>query len=315
MSAGRRAVSRRAFLVGGAAVALSAGSASAWALDRYVVDHVDVSDTSAYEAASGSTGTTLDTSEATATDSQWSADGTTVKVSTVKSGSGSDALAYFVADLVLTDATVLRTGFANGEFGQNIVENTSTIAKANNAVFAVNGDYYGFRSTGMEVRNGVAYRDSGAREGIAFYQDGHVELYDETTTSAKALVDNGAWTTLSFGPALVKGGKVLDGIDDVEIDTNFGNHSIQGRQPRTAVGVIDTNHLVFVVVDGRSEGYSRGVTMTELAEIFTSLGAQTAYNLDGGGSSTMYFQGDVINRPSNNGGSERGVSDILYIAG
>ena len=84
--------------------------------------------------------------------------------------------------------------------------------------------------------------------------------------------------------------------------------------PLVAVGVIGTNHLVFVVVDGRSEGYSEGVTMTELAEIMQGLGATTAYNLDGGGSSTMYFNGSLVNNPLG-ANKERGTSDILYIAG
>ncbi len=105
----------------------------------------------------------------------------------------------------------------------------------------------------------------------------------------------------------------VPGIDSIEVDTNFGNHSIQGRQPRTAVGAVGANHYVFVVVDGRDEGYSRGVTMTELAELMRGLGAQIAYNIDGGGSSTFYFNGSVLNRPSN--GGERGTSDILYVAG
>ncbi|MDR7080979.1 exopolysaccharide biosynthesis protein [Arthrobacter ginsengisoli] len=107
-------------------------------------------------------------------------------------------------------------------------------------------------------------------------------------------------------------GEVADGIEDVEVDTNVGNHSIQGEQPRTAVGIIGTNHLVFVVVDGRSPGYSAGVTMTGLAEIMQGLGASTAYNLDGGGSSTMYFNGEVVNNPLGQN-KERGTSDILYI--
>lgn len=118
--------------------------------------------------------------------------------------------------------------------------------------------------------------------------------------------------TCSFGPALVKDGAVLEGIDEVEVDTNFGNHSIQGYQPRTALGYLEDNHYVFVVVDGRDEGYSRGVTMTELAQIMTDLGCQCAYNLNGGGSSAMYFNGSIINQPSN--GGERATSDILYIA-
>jgi len=180
-------------------------------------------------------------------------------------------------------------------------------------VFAINGDYYGFRSTGIVIRNGVAFRDEPARTGLAMYTDGTARIYDETTTTADRLVSEGVWNTLSFGPALVDGGEIVSGIDEVEVDTNFGNHSIQGQQPRTAVGFVDTNHLVLVVVDGRDAGYSRGVTMTELAQIMQDLGATAAYNIDGGGSSTMYFDGQVINQPSN--GGERATSDIFYVAG
>ncbi|HEY0643862.1 MAG TPA: phosphodiester glycosidase family protein [Nocardioides sp.] len=305
--------SRRAFLVGGLTTLTLTTGGGAWALDRYVIDHVEVADASAYEASQGSDGTELDTSQAVVTDDSWSADGTTITVKEVTTGSGSQTVTYFVADLVLSDATVLRSAFAQDAFGTNIVDETSDIAEQNGAVFAINGDYYGFRETGMVIRNGVVYRDSGAREGLAFYRDGRVELYDETATDAQALVDAGVWNTLSFGPALVADGKVLDGIDDVEVDTNFGNHSIQGDQPRTAIGVIEDNHLVLVVVDGRDTGYSAGASMTELATLMQGLGAVTAYNIDGGGSSTMFFDGEVVNRPSN--GGERGTSDILYVKG
>jgi exopolysaccharide biosynthesis protein len=180
-------------------------------------------------------------------------------------------------------------------------------------VFAINGDYYGFRDTGIVIRNGVVFRDEGARQGLAFYRDGTVKVYDETATTAEQLLADGVWNTLSFGPSLLNDGEVAEGIEDVEVDTNFGNHSIQGEQPRTAVGIINENHLVFVVVDGRSPGYSAGVTMTGLAEIMQGLGATTAYNIDGGGSSTMYFNGELVNNPLGEN-KERGTSDILYIA-
>ncbi|MBD3753104.1 MAG: phosphodiester glycosidase family protein [Micrococcales bacterium] len=239
---------------------LAAGGGAWWAADRFLIEHVEIADVSAYEASYGTP------SNATETDTD-------------------------------TDAAT----------------DTEAVITDNSAVFAINGDYYGFRDTGIVIRNGVVYRDEPAREGLVFYEDGTVAVYDETTTSADELLAEGAWNTLSFGPAIVENGTVVDGIANVEIDTNFGNHSIQGDQPRTAVGVIDENHLVFVVVDGRQEGYSEGVTLTELADIMVSLGATTAYNLDGGGSSTMYFNGAVINQPSN--GGERATSDILYIAG
>ncbi len=308
----KRPIARRAFLAGGLALLLTAGGSAAWAANRFLIPHVEVTDVAAYEAEHSTSTPTAEatpTTETTLTDTSYSNGSTSVTLSTVTT----DTLTYYVADVTLGDATDLRSAFANNQFGENITQTTSEIAAANGAVFAINGDYYGFRSTGIEIRNGVVYRDEGARQGLAFYTDGHVEVYDETQTTAAELLASGVWNTLSFGPAIVDNGEVVDGIDSVEVDTNVGNHSIQGDQPRTAVGVIDDNHLVFVVVDGRQEGYSEGVTLPELADIMLSLGATTAYNLDGGGSSTMYFDGQVVNSPSN--GGERGTSDILYVAG
>jgi exopolysaccharide biosynthesis protein len=310
---------RRAVIAGAVALTLSAGGATAWALDRFVVQHVEISDVSAYEASqagtSTGTGTTADTAAASAvtTDTSYVSDSSNINISTVTTGSGDSTVTYYVADVVLDDATTLQSAFANDSYGENITETTSAIAEANNAIFAINGDYYGFRDTGIVIRNGVVFRDEGARQGLAFYRDGTVKVYDETATTAEQLLADGVWNTLSFGPSLLNDGAIADGIEDVEVDTNFGNHSIQGEQPRTAVGVIDENHLVFVVVDGRSPGYSAGVTMTGMAEIMQGLGATTAYNIDGGGSSTMYFNGDLVNNPLG-GNKERATSDILYIA-
>ncbi|GAA1703433.1 phosphodiester glycosidase family protein [Microbacterium sediminicola] len=312
---------RNGLIAGGLVLTLTAGGVAWWAADRFLIQHVEISDVSAYEAANSSYTATSDADEAdsadetstTLTDTSYSDGETSVTISTVTTGTGENTVTYYVADVVLGDATDLRSAFANNQFGENITALTSEMAAENDAVFAINGDYYGFRDTGIVIRNGVIYRDEPAREGLVFYSDGTVAVYDETTTSADELLADGAWNTLSFGPAIVEDGAVVDGIEAVEVDTNFGNHSIQGDQPRTAVGVIDENHLVFVVVDGRQSGYSEGVTLTELAEIMVSLGATTAYNLDGGGSSTMYFNGEVINQPSN--GGERATSDILYIAG
>ena len=319
---------RRAVVAGAVALTLSAGGATAWALDRFVVQHVEISDVSAYQASQAGTsqtgtsmGTTADTTAdstatttaAVTTDTSYVSDSSNINISAVTTGSGDSTVTYYVADVVLGDATTLQSAFANNSFGENITEATSAIAEANNAIFAINGDYYGFRDTGIVIRNGVVFRDDGARQGLAFYRDGTVKVYDETATTAEQLLADGVWNTLSFGPSLLDNGEVAEGIEDVEVDTNFGNHSIQGEQPRTAVGIIDENHLVFVVVDGRSPGYSAGVTMTGLAEIMQSLGATTAYNIDGGGSSTMYFNGGLVNNPLGEN-KERGTSDILYIA-
>ena len=85
--------------------------------------------------------------------------------------------------------------------------------------------------------------------------------------------------------------------------------------PRTAIGQISALHYVLVVSDGRTEE-SSGLSLSELAQFMQGLGASTAYNLDGGGSSTMVFNGEVINKPTTNGNTikERSVSDIVCIA-
>jgi len=300
-----RKVSRRALLGGALAVVASAGGGTAWALDRFVIEHAEVTDASSAWASATPTAT------ATAASTDTSASVTVTKKTV---GSGANLVTYYVADLKLAAGTALRAALAKDTFGENIIENTSTIAKANNAAWAINGDYYGFRDTGIVIRNGVAFRDSGARQGLAVFRDGTLALYDETTTTAAKLIADGAWQTLSFGPGIVNDGKVVSGIESVEVDTNIGNHSIQGEQPRTGLGMIAPNHLVAIVADGRASGYSRGVTMTEFAQLFTGLGAQVAYNLDGGGSSVMFYNGALASNPLGRG-QERGTSDILYVAG
>jgi exopolysaccharide biosynthesis protein len=333
----------RRVLVSVAAVLVIAGSIAAWAINRYVVDHVKISNVSQYEqkqaasstvavqqsaAASSTTastlaagtsivpGTTVATTTTTATlvltDRSFTDGSTTISIEKRTVGTGADSYTYFVADIVVSDARQFRSAFAKDKFGENIIDNTSKIAAEAKALLAINGDYYGFRRSGIVIRNGIIYRDNGARQGLALKLDGTMSLYDEKMTSAQALLDDGAWQTLSFGPGLVDNGQVIEGIENVQIDTNIGNHSIQGQQPRTGLGMIAPNHFVFVVVDGRSRNYSRGVTLPEFAELFKGLGATVAYNLDGGGSATMVFNGQLVNNPLGNG-RERGTSDIVYV--
>lgn len=292
------------------------GGSALWALDRYVIDHVEIDDVAAYETAQvAAVTTTAALSDATAaTDGIEGSVAPSISITEVTTGSGTDRVTYYVADVVVEDATEVRSGFANNQFGTNIAADTSDIAEAYDATFAINGDYYGFRDDGILIRNGIVYRDEGARTGLSLYLDGTMAVYDETTTTADELLADGVWNTWSFGPALLADGVVVDGIEDVEVDTNFFNHSIQGEQPRTGVGMIEANHFVFIVVDGRSPGYSRGVTMTAFARIFQDLGCVVAYNLDGGGSATMYADGDLVNDPLGRG-RERATSDIIYLAG
>ncbi|UQZ34676.1 exopolysaccharide biosynthesis protein [Paenibacillus sp. PK3_47] len=292
--------------------------------DRYLIQHVEV--VVADQAVSGAEANTEAVSTAAAADSNeagqdspeavsddwnYSSDDMDISLKQVTTGRGSDQITYYIADVQVSDASLIQSAFADNAFGRNITGDTSDIAEDHDAVFAINGDYYGFRSDGVIIRNGVLYRNEPAREAVALYADGTMASYDEKEVSAENLLADGVLQTLSFGPALIKDGETVQDLNNVKIDTNFGNRSISNANPRTGIGMISANHYVFVVVDGRSDD-SRGMTLDEFAGLFKSLGATEAYNLDGGGSSTMYFMGRVVNNPQGRQ-EERGVSDILYL--
>ena len=77
--------------------------------------------------------------------------------------------------------------------------------------------------------------------------------------------------------------------------------AIGGRNPRTAIGYTKDNHLILLTADGR-EGSSIGLTLMELAYLMKEFGCINAMNLDGGGSTVMYVDGQVVNKPSEHGG-------------
>lgn len=214
-----------------------------------------------------------------------------------------------MSDVKVSSSEYLKTAFAQSSYGRNVTEKTSDIAESVNAILAINGDYYGAQESGYVIRNGVIYRETAksGNEDLVIYGDGSFEIIDEDDITAEELLEKGAQNVLAFGPALVEDGSV-----SVTEDEEVGK--AMASNPRTAIGIIDENHYVFVVADGRTSD-NEGLSLYELAEFMESLGVQTAYNLDGGGSSTMYFNGQIINKPTTNGSSikERSVSDIVYI--
>lgn len=213
----------------------------------------------------------------------------------------------YVVDIQVSDASYLKTALAQNTYGRNIKEATSTIAKDNQAILAINGDFYGFRSSGYVIRNGNLYRQSGeeSQEDLVIDENGDFSIVDEYDVSAQELLDSGVQQVLSFGPALVENGEIV-------VDTSAEVGQSMSSNPRTAIGQVAENHYVMVVSDGRTDE-SVGLSLYQLAEVLQQAGAKTAYNLDGGGSSTLYFNGNVINTPvGGQGSSERSVSDIVY---
>ena len=215
----------------------------------------------------------------------------------------------YVADITLSSPEYLQTALAQNAYGKNVTEKTSEMAVENGAILAINGDYYGSQESGYVLRNGVLYRDTAERgqEDLVIYGDGSFEIITEDDVTAQELLERGAVQILSFGPALV-----IDG--EISVSTGEEVGKAKSSNPRTAIGLIDDLHYVFVVSDGRTDE-SEGLSLYQLAEFMAGLGAETAYNLDGGGSSSMVFNGNVINNPTTSGNriKERSVSDIVYI--
>lgn len=264
-------------------------------------------DSSSPTSGSSSGSTSTETGKITQTDTSYEDDNISISINTYEAYDTT----YYVADVELSSAEYLKTALAQNMFGTNVTETTSEQAEDHNATLAINGDYYGANKSGYVIKNGTVYRSSQRSDSeyddLVIYEDGSFGIINETEVSAEELVEDGVTQLFAFGPTLVKNGEVA-----VSQNTEVGK--AMASNPRTAIGIIDDCHYILVVADGRSSE-SEGLSLYELAQIMQQYGCETAYNLDGGGSSTMYFNGEVVNNPTTNGHSfsEREVSDIVYI--
>jgi exopolysaccharide biosynthesis protein len=231
-------------------------------------------------------------------------DNITISISTITE----DDVVYHIVDMRLSDIRYLQSAFAKDIYGKNISETTSQIAMNNKAILAFNGDFYGSRDDGLIIRNGVFYRDQPRKapdnRTLLITDAGDFIFVTEGAVDGVTYLDRGALHSLSFGPVLVEDGKVQ------KLNTQISKI----ENPRTAIGMIEPLHYLLIVVDGRSE-QSEGMRLDTLAKLFVRLGAVSAYNLAGGGSSTLWYNGKLINQPSVFGlfSDERAISDILYI--
>ncbi len=222
---------------------------------------------------------------------------------------------YFIIDLKLSDIEYLRTHFRE-EDGKVKKATTSELAEDVNAIFAINGDYFSFREHGFVVRNYTTYRNTprppkstslNGDDTLFIMPNGMLMMFDENDP----IFDNGLpsdiYQAFSFGPRLIENSTIM-----VNERSEVGQ-SAQSN-PRTAIGMIEPLHYVILVSEGRLYD-GDGMKLLEVAQILDSLGCTNAYNLDGGSSTTLYFNGEVINTPGRSDGSEREISDIIYING
>ena len=212
---------------------------------------------------------------------------------------------YFVAEVRLKDGETERAGFGNPERPGRASSKLYKIAANYQAVLAINGDYIDNVRTdkkGIIIRDGVVYVDKNETDTLAFYPDGTMQIFRPDEITAEQLLEDGVKNTFSFGPTLI-----YDGV----IEPDLKRRHLSSRNPRTALGMIEPYHFILIVVDGRQKGYSVGMTLVELADVFAAKGCQVAYNLDGGASATMSFMGENISQYNGSHTAQRSVPDAL----
>ena len=233
------------------------------------------------------------------TESSYSSPDLSITVSEMNEGS----LTYYVADIYVRDITCFQTALASDTYGSGFRDSIEEMALLNDALLAVNGDYYGNTNEGVVIRNGVIYRANPTNCDVCvLYYDGSMKVMPGSSFSVEEAVGDGAWQAWTFGPAL------LDSSGET-ISAFSSTNRIISANPRTAIGYYEPGHYCLVVVDGRGE--SSGITLPGLSQLFHDLGCTAAYNLDGGNSSVMVWGNEVINNPSGGG---RESSDALLVA-
>ena len=238
-----------------------------------------------------------------------------------------DGVTYYVADIWMRNINCFRTAFSSGKY-RGKREPAEKIAQDNNAILAVNGDFLG----GLVLRNGELYRKANLRPtptpepspdplqtipaetatpkptekprpqraACVLYYDGRMLSEEYDTFRSVTAMEQGAWQGWQFGPTLMRNGEAAKDVKP------------QGRNPRCILGYYEPGHYCIVMIDGRQKGYSIGMNFTEMIDLSLRLGLTEAYNLDGGGSAIMVFNGKIINQPSGTGDA-RNLPDMVII--
>ena len=242
------------------------------------------------------------TDEVVMTDRSYTSPEVSVTVDTVVTEIGGNPTTYYVADIYVASLDNFKTATAHDQFLYFDTQDAAEMAKYSNAILAISGDFLTYQKTGFLLRNGQVYVADRNYSICALFPDGTMETHDAYSYQIKDILDRDPVQVWSFGPVLLdEDGTVRDSYD---VSTAVGYPN-----PRSAIGYYEPGHYCFVVVDGR-QSHSVGLQIPQLAKIFEDLGCKKAYNLDGGGSAVMLFDGEKISKQSNGG---RALGDILLI--
>lgn len=239
------------------------------------------------------------------TENSYKSPNVSITVETITTGEGNSKQTYHVADIYIGSMENFTAHTANDETRYFATQDIIEMSEETNALIAISGDFITYQKGGFLIRNGDVYAETTNNVSIcALFPDGTMETYDAKGYDIEDIKSRGAIQVWSFGPVLLdENGKVRDRYD-MPTAVSYPN-------PRSAIGYYEPGHYCFVVVDGRQNGYAKGMNIPQLAQLFEDLGCTKAYNLDGGGSAVMVFNHERYSQQSN--GGDRKLGDILLI--
>jgi exopolysaccharide biosynthesis protein len=221
-----------------------------------------------------------------------------------------NGIEFIWADIYVRNKDNFQAFFKDDKFGG--IDSTLNQAKARNAILAISGDNAANRPNklGYEIRNGKKYHASAWQDVLAMYNDGSIKTFSKAAfeTEYKAIKDGtvgngGIWQVWTFGPML------LDASGQPM--TKFAPDSItSANNERTALGYFEPGHYCFVTTASTDENVRAGMSLADLSQKMCDLGCKAAYNLDGGQSSAMVFNGKYVNTLYHGG---RSITDIVAI--
>ncbi len=224
----------------------------------------------------------------------------------IEQGVAYDTNIYYVY-VTITDPSQIRTALA-GPYPSKMTRSVDVLAEQNNAVLAINGDYFAYHSRGYVVRGGQVLRNNptSGRDTLIIDESGDMSILMSPSAQSVAAFPNEIREAFSFGPGLIVDGAVQE--FNYKEKTSCGYPT---KAQRIAICQMDTLSYLIVVTEGPEQENQAGLSIPELTELLVSKNVPLAYNLDGGSSCTIMFGGKKINASES---KLRAVGDIIYFA-
>lgn len=252
------------------------------------------------------------TDEVVVTENSYTSPNVSVTITTYVDPVYQRQVRWYLADIYVASLDNIATAFANDSYTYYGSQNILEMMEAKNALFAVGGDSCLRQTPCFTVRNGIIYNDGPPTADVCILcNDGTMEILDCNEMDVEALSartgDKAIYQSWHFGPSLLDAdGHALSKFKGAA----YSSANINFDHPRAGIGYYEPGHYCAIVVEGRIPE-SEGVDVADFAKLFERVGCTLAYNLDGGRTSQIAFNGQYFNKPSNGTPAEQ--NDIIFV--